>query len=65
MAKNAIENVKCCLDELNKAKTKLNEAVCSAEKQQNKSLIKNSIKSIDQCINSVQHTINNYTEGNK
>lgn len=62
---SAIESVEGCLDELNKAKTKLDEAIQSAEKEQNKSLIQNSLKSVDQSINNVQYTINNYKESSK
>ncbi|AIY83978.1 MAG: hypothetical protein KIB43_12635 [Clostridium baratii] len=62
MKNNAIENVKCSLDELNQAKSKLQAAIGTVEKPENKNLIQNSLDSVCNTIKEVESTINNYKE---
>lgn len=65
MNNNAIENVKCSLDELNQAKAKLESAVGTVEKAENKKLIQNSLDSVCSTIKQVESTVNNYKESTK
>lgn len=62
MKNNAIENVKCSLDELNQAKSKLQAAIGTVEKAENKNLIQNSLDSVCNTIKEVESTISNYKE---
>lgn len=65
MKNNAIENVKCSLDELNQAKSKLQAAIGTVEKPENKNLIQNSLDSVANTIKEVESTISNYKESSK
>ena len=62
MKNNAIENVKNSLDQLNQAKAKLQSAVGTVEKAENKNLIQNSLDSVCNTIKEVESTISNYKE---
>ncbi|MDU1856063.1 MAG: hypothetical protein E6789_11320 [Clostridium baratii] len=62
MKNNAIENVKCSLDELNQDKSKLQAAIGTVEKPENKNLIQNSLDSVCNTIKEVESTISNYKE---
>ena len=62
MKNNAIENVKCSLDELNQAKSKLQAAIGTVEKAENKNLTQNSLDSVCNTIKEVESTISNYKE---
>ncbi|CUQ20959.1 hypothetical protein BH721_08650 [Clostridium baratii] len=62
MQNNAIENVKNSLDQLNQAKAKLQSAVGTVEKAENKNLIQNSLDSVANTIKQVESTISNYKE---
>ncbi|MGL4571528.1 MAG: hypothetical protein ACRCVJ_10715 [Clostridium sp.] len=65
MNNNAIENVKCSLDELNQAKAKLESAVGTVEKPENKKMIQSSLDSVCSTIKQVESTVNNYKESTK
>lgn len=62
MQKNAIQNVHCSLDDLQEAKTSLQQALTTVEKPENKKMIQDSLTSVNESINCIECTIKNYKE---
>lgn len=62
MQKNAIQNVHCSLDDLQEAKTSLQQALTTVEKPENKKMIQDSLNSVNESINCIECTIKNYKE---
>lgn len=62
MKKNAVENVRCSLDQLKHAETDLNQACSTVEKQENRQLIENSLTSVRETIKNVESTLKQYKD---
>ncbi|WP_024614098.1 hypothetical protein [Clostridium sp. Ade.TY] len=62
MKRNAIQNVRCSLDELKQAESMLNQATSTVEKTENKKMIEDSLCAVQDTIKKVECTISNYQE---
>lgn len=60
--KNARQNVQCSVDDLQKAKNSLDQALQSVEKQENKTRIQQTCDAVQSALTKAQDTINNYVE---
>lgn len=63
--KNAKDNVQCSLNDLQKAKTSLHEALQSVEKPENKNRIQETCTAVESALTKAQDTLTNYVESNK
>lgn len=62
MKRNAIQNIRCSLDELKQAESMLNHAAITVEKSENKKMIEDSLCSVHDTIKKIENTISNYQE---
>lgn len=62
---NARQNVQCTAQDLENAKRHLQSALTTVEKDENRTQIQSAMNAVDNAINAVQTTINNYTESRK
>lgn len=62
MKRNAIGNVNSSLCDLKEAKAKLDNAVSTVEKEENKQMIEDSLQALGESIEQVECTIKNYHE---
>ncbi|WP_286909780.1 hypothetical protein [Clostridium sp. UBA1652] len=60
--KNARQNVECSIDDLQKVKQHLDQALQSVEKQENKARIQQTCDAVQSALTKAQDTINNYVE---
>lgn len=63
--KNARENVNCSVNDLQKAKDSLQQALSTVEQDANRKNIESALQSVDGALNQTRNAANNYVESSK
>ena len=63
--KNAKENVKCCIEDLEYSKEHLTKALSTVEKDVNRKNIENSLQAVEKALSCTKSTMDNYYEPSK